>query len=398
MNASVVRPLIAIFLMQSVITMAIYALPVIIPAAAKDLGIDPESVGFYVAIVYGVSMFTGLLVGDLIRRMGASGVFVMLVTMAGIGTLALLFQTPLAAIAAAIFYGIASGPMNPTGSHILSRVTPEQHRSFIFSLKQCSTPAGGMLAGAVLPPLMLAWNWKLAVLVIPVAGLILIALSPIGRMGKRETHVEAAAFSLTDTLSSVVHVMRDSAIRSITIAGVCLAGAQMGLATYLVVYLWREVGLSEAAAGLVFSALHLSGITSRIILGFFADRLANARLILAALCGVLSLALIGAGQFESGWSLGMIYAVVIAAGATANGWVGLFYAELARLSPRGKVAETAGASQFFSSVGLVFGPILFGGLLALTSSYQLTLGVFSGFIAVVCVYLLSVKPPSDRSN
>lgn len=384
--------------MQSVITMAIYALPVIIPVAAMDLGIDPESVGFYVAVVYGVSMFTGLLVGDLIRQMGAAAVFVMLVVFAGAGTLVLLFQTPLAAIVAAIFYGIASGPMNPTGSHILSRVTPDQHRSLIFSLKQCSTPAGGMLAGAILPPLMIAWNWKLAVLVIPIAGAILILFSPLGRLGKREVHTSVSRFSLRETLSSVVAVMRDPAIRSITIAGTCLAGAQMGLATYLVVYLWSEVGLAEAVAGLVFSALHLSGITSRIVLGFFADRIGSARRILAALCAVLAFALIGAGQFNNQWPLAMIYVVVIAAGATANGWVGLFYAELARLSPAGKVAETAGASQFFSSVGLVFGPILFGTLLALTSSYQLTLGVFSGFIALVCLYLTFIKTPADRQD
>jgi len=92
-RADVLRPLTAIFVMQSVITMAIYALPVIIPVAATDLGIDPESVGFYVAVVYGVSMFAGLLVGDLIRLMGAGRVFCMLVALAGLGTLTLLFCT-----------------------------------------------------------------------------------------------------------------------------------------------------------------------------------------------------------------------------------------------------------------------------------------------------------------
>jgi len=252
-----------------------------------------------------------------------------------------------------------------------------------------------MLAGAILPPLMIAWDWKLAVLVIPVAGAILITLSPFGRLGKKAKQTAAATFNLRQTLSAVINVMRDPSIRSVTIAGTCLAGAQMGLATYLVVYLWREVGLSEAMAGLVFSTLHLSGITSRIILGIFADRLANARVILAVLCGVLAVALIAAGQFTSAWSLVMIYLVVIAAGATANGWVGLFYAELARLPPPGKVAETAGASQFFSSLGLVFGPILFGAILALSSSYTVTLAFFAAFVALVCAYLAFVKHPES---
>ena len=45
-SRTVATPLIAIFAMQSALTMGGYAFPVVIPVAADDLGIEPESVGF----------------------------------------------------------------------------------------------------------------------------------------------------------------------------------------------------------------------------------------------------------------------------------------------------------------------------------------------------------------
>ena len=49
-------------------------------------------------------------------------------------------------------------------SHILAQVAPPRRRGLIFSIKQSAVPAGGLLAGVLLPPLAEAAGWPVAIL------------------------------------------------------------------------------------------------------------------------------------------------------------------------------------------------------------------------------------------
>lgn len=380
--------------MQSVVTMAIYSLPVIIPVASADLRISPESVGFYVSAIYATSTVTGLFSGQLVTRYGAPMMFRLMLLLTAVSVLILLFSSPLALITMAALVGVASGPLNPTGSHVLAQVTPKSQRALVFSLKQCATPAGGVLAGIILPPVMLAGNWRLAMLIIVVVAVLFAVVIVLPDPSKQSTTTQTPvtqglspkangkAFSVRKTGDSIMRVWQQRDLRSLTIAAVGLAAAQMALSTYLVVYLWREVGFSEAAAGLVFAGLHISGISARIVFGFIADKLATARTILVCLCFVLAAALVLASLFSPLWPLLFVYLVVFIAGGSGNGWVGLYYAEIARLTPVEQVAEITGASQFFTYIGLLTGPVLFAAGLALTDSYRITLVAFAVMITL----------------
>ena len=57
-RSGALRPLAAILLMHSAVTTAGYAVPVIAPVAAADMGLAPESVGFLVAAIYLAAMVT----------------------------------------------------------------------------------------------------------------------------------------------------------------------------------------------------------------------------------------------------------------------------------------------------------------------------------------------------
>ena len=52
-----------------------------------------------------------------------------------------------------------------------------------------------------------------------------------------------------------------------------------------------------------------------------------------------------------------IFAVVAFAGATGNGWVGLLFAELARLAPPSRAAEVPGGAQVFMYGGVFTTPL-----------------------------------------
>ena len=79
--------------------------------------------------------------------------------------------------------------------------------------------------------------------------------------------------------------------------------------------------------------------------------------------------------------------MVALAGASGNGWVGLYFAELARLAPSDRVADVAAGSQFLTYLGIVCGPLLFGALLRVTDSYAFCFIVLAAVSLICAAYL-----------
>ena len=59
-----------------------------------------------------------------------------------------------------------NGAAQPGRFEDLARHAPPQWQPFVFSVKQSGTPLGGMLAGLLLPPLMVLYDWRVAVVAI----------------------------------------------------------------------------------------------------------------------------------------------------------------------------------------------------------------------------------------
>jgi MFS family permease len=115
-----------------------------------------------------------------------------------------------------LLVGAGYGPNTPTGSQVLARVTPLHRQAFAFSLKQSGAPLGGMLAGIMLPPIVLLAGWKVAlvvVFVLAVATAIAIEplrrlIDPLQRSSKRPERISAPA--------SMRFVLEDQSLRRLT--------------------------------------------------------------------------------------------------------------------------------------------------------------------------------------
>lgn len=381
-------PLISILAMQSVITMGSYGIPVIAPDAAEDLGMAREQVGFLVSTVYLVAMFTGLTAGVWVARLGPTRLFQALLASVVAGTALLLAGGPYAAFAGAVLLGFATGPMNPAGSHVLARNTPTEWRAVAFSLKQCATPTGGMLAGAVLPPLVVALDWRMAYAVVPVTAVALIALASFGGMGTREADLGVVGKGIVrGTADALGIVLADPAIRTVALIGACFAACQLALSTYLVLYLRDIVVMTPPAAGATFAVLHVAGVAARIGLGVVADRLIAADRLLVAIGVTTAIGLGTIALFTPTWPAAAVLMVVAVTGASCNGWVGLFYLELAKLSPDGRTAEIAGGGQFVMYGGIVTGPLAFGALLGFGVRYETCLALLAVLAASAAIGL-----------
>jgi fucose permease len=87
-------------------------------------------------------------------------------------------------------------------------------------------------------------------------------------------------------------------------------------------------------------------------------------------------------------------AVIAALGATAIGWNGVYLAETARVAPAGQAGLATGGCLFFTYVGVVCCPFLFGLLQRSSGSYALCFAAAAAAYAVVGALLVLRRPPA----
>lgn len=83
----------------------------------------------------------------------------------------------------------------------------------------------------------------------------------------------------------------------------------------------------------------------------------------ASLCALASAAWVS----HAPWALALLAA--LAAGASAMGWNGVFFAALVRSVPRERLAVVSGATQFFTFAGGMVGPFVFAQFVSAGGSY-----------------------------
>jgi MFS family permease len=164
------------FAAQVMGTMLMYAPAVVAPVAQGDIGVSASSVGIMTSICYGGTVATIMSSGRAIARFGplrwSQICLVLLALSAGLMMSASL---PLIVMGGLIL-GAGYGALTPASSVILVRQTPERLRTTILSIKQTGVPAGGALAGVVIPLLILMFGWKAAVGLLGVICLLLAVL------------------------------------------------------------------------------------------------------------------------------------------------------------------------------------------------------------------------------
>ncbi len=389
-QARVMTPLIVILVIQSVLTMGPYAVPVIASVAAIDFGIEPGDVGTIVSLVYFTAMIAGLPSGLFIARFGAQRVFQVTLFFSAGGILLLTLADPLWGLLGVLLLGLSTAPMNPAGSHVLSRVSPPKWQPLIFSIKQCGTPGGGMLASAILPPLIVLYDWRTALYVLPTFALTAILLSAFAGVGPHEPPRQGRGVRFADIVASLRFVWSDRIQRGHALAGMAFAGCQLSLSTYLVVYLWRELGMAPELAGAIAAINHVSGIVARIILGFVAGRWMSSRTILPLLAFVMAAGLVLLGTSDGSWPPVFFFLIATILGIGGNGWVGLFLSEIALLAPKGRAADATSGNQFFMYGGIVIGPSLASAILTGSDSYAILFTIFALFVTVAGLWLYKV--------
>ena len=170
--------------------------------------------------------------------------------------------------------------------------------------------------------------------------------------------------------------------RSLTTMAACsfmFSMVQLSLTTYLVTFLHDDLAYGLVAAGLALSATQLGGMVGRIAWGYVADRWLGAQRMLLVLASLMSAGALATASLTVDTPQVVIIVILIAFGASAIGWNGVYLAEVARRAPEGMASVATGGTLAFTFSGVVIGPPIFGALSTLFGTYR------AGFVGLMVV-------------
>ncbi len=384
-------PLLITLGIQALVSMSSLTAPVLAPAAAAEIGLAPSLIGLFVGLVYIGSMLSSLGSGDLIVRYGAIRVSQICLVLCSIGLVVAAAGQPWLIVLGALLIGFGYGPVTPASSHILARTTPAHRLGFVFSLKQTGVPIGGMMAGALVPTLVLSVGWREAAMVVAFICLVMAAATQSIRSGLDDDRDRTRGVSLRGVFGPLKMVFAFPAIRDLALCSFFFGAMQLCLTTFLVTYLTEEFGLGLVAAGFVMSVSQGAGIFGRLLWGWMADNWIGSRLLLGLLAvGMASCALLMAIVAQS-WPFAWVLVLCAAFGATAIGWNGVYLAEIARLAPPGQTGAMTGGALFITYFGVVAGPPLFAGLVALSGAHAIGFVVFGTVVLFIGMSLVMFR-------
>lgn len=395
--ASPTRILVVTTAIQSVISLASVAVPVLAPGAARDLGFSLGAIGYFISIMYVGAASAALVSGGLILRYGAMRVSQVCLLLCACA-LVLLTVLPLPLVPlAALLLGCGYGPVTPASTHMLMRSTPPHMMSLTFSIKQTGVPLGAVAAGLLVPALTLGFGWRVAALTIAVLCVGMLAGAQPLRAELDADRNPAQPISLANVTVPFQLIFANPAQVRNVFAACTFAGLQLCFYTFVVAYLTESLAYTLVAAGLALSVTNLGGVAARIFWGWLADRTRQAGLVLGA-CGIgMALASLGVAAFAPQWPYAAVLAVCALFGITAVGWNGVQIAETARLSPPGMAGVVGGGTTFITFTGIIVMPGLFALTHEVTESWRVPFALFC-LPALVMGALLLAHTKSTREG
>lgn len=367
---------------QAMVSMALLTLPVMAPVIAQDFQVSPALVGVYVAITYAGAMVASLTGGAAVKRLGAIRVSqvglmlcalgLLLCTLPWIGTVAL----------GAVCIGLGYGPITPASSHLLARTTPKHQMSLVFSLKQTGVPLGSLLAGAIVPTLLLGLPWQVCMAVVAGVCVGCAAISQILRDKLDEDRQPYLTTQGVSWIQPIRLVLAHRALASMAACSFMFSMVQLSLTTYLVTFLHDDLAYGLVAAGLALSVTQFGGMAGRILWGYVADRWLGASRMLLILAAMMALGALATTTLTHDTPKSVVIALLLAFGASAIGWNGVYLAEVAKRAPEGMASVATGGTLVFTFFGVVVGPPVFGALSALFGTYR---AGFTALVVVACV-------------
>ena len=356
-------------------TFAIVAIGTLAPKLQAALGFSRAEIGVLTSLIFVGSVFTSRLGGRLTDSFGPARVLGFSLA-AFAATMGLAAAAPNAALfMAAIFLaGLLYGGVNPPTNVVVAGRLQRRRLGFFLSLKQSGVPIGGLLAGAVLPPIAVAFGWRIAFVVGVAACFAAAATTPLLRGA---TVLRAEGGHADSPLGR-------RQLAGLGAFGFVMAGTQWTFLTYLSLYLTERLNFSLSLAGLALVVAQGVGAGARLVWGWASDASGRRILVLLVMTGaqLAALELLAGNPGRTA-----VWPLVALAGFTIVGWNGAYYALLAEQVGPARVGRASGDVLVFIFAGSVVLPPLYGVLVDSAGAWRPMWAVAGGVVGLAGLIL-----------
>ena len=397
------------------------ALSVALPFMAEEFDIGPAIQGVLLSSFFWTYALFQLPSGWLLDRFGPRVIYPIAVGWWSIWTALTAFSGGV--VTTIIFrlgLGIGEAPVQPANVKVVSQWFPRRERAFASSLFDMGQQIGTALSIPLVTTLAIFAGWRLAFVVIGVAGLLWIVgwlavyrapekhprvnkaeldyiRSDQGEMVEAEIEAKAAG-----TKTPWRSLLRDNQVWALTFGYIFRSLAGAFFLTWYPSYLLNDRGLSKEEFGLVGALPAVIAIGSTVLGGIVSDRLlASGRVSpnlarkIPIIAGLVLSACIGFSPFiESNVLVMVVLTVSSAAHSFAGAAILSLPAEVAKTPDT--VGSVAGFQNFGSQVGNLVSPIAIGLFLTFSNNSYVGPLVFAAasclISAAIYGFWVRIKP------
>lgn len=316
--------------------------------ARADLGFSESTLGLSVTLFFALSAGMSAAAGRVTERIGIRRAMTVTAVLSSSGLVVIAVSPTWAVLALGLVVGAFGNAFAQPGANaLLSRGIDRSRQGLAFGLKQGSVPLTSLLGGLAVPVFALTIGWRWAFVAGALSALSLLILIPKDLRQEPRPRAGAAPAGLVPGTKVPLLVLSVGA-----------AFGNMG-ANSLGVFLVETLvaaGSEEARAGLILMAGSFIGMTTRVVLGSWADR--TPRQLFATTAMMLMIGSGGYALLATGSSRLLPFGVLLSF-AAGWGWNGLFSFSVVatnRLAP----ATATGITQRGLFFGAMAGPGLFG--------------------------------------
>jgi ACS family hexuronate transporter-like MFS transporter len=300
-------------------------------------------------------------------------------------------------LACLVVGGFGFSVLNPATGKAVVDWFPPRRRGVAMGIKQTGLTLGGVAGALVLPPIAAATDWRRA---LAVAGLTSLACALLVLFGYRQAPTSSRTPSLDPArMRELPEFLRRPGVLVVLACGFALSMAQSSLLAYLALYGREALGLSAIGAGRLLALAQVGGAAGRFGWGIVSDRFFESRrrpgIVISAGIALASFVLLSVGS-RLPTSLAALLA--LAAGASAFGWVGLYFTLVAELGGARYAGLLTGVAVAFSWSGVLVGPPLFGVTLQWSGGWATPWLIFAAIALVVALVLPRPRPLVDRTS
>jgi MFS family permease len=292
----------------------------------------------------------------------------------------------------ALVIGLGYGPVSPASSHLMAGIVGHRSLNLIFSIRQAGAPLGVLLTGLLLPPIVVAFGWRAALVLLAVAAAALaLATLPVVRGIDAAQPPRDAGMGV---LGPAREVIATASLRRLVATSFLFSAMLATLNAFVPTVVSALGGLDLARAGLCAAAAQAGAIGGRLLWGLVADRALKPDTTLALIGALMAGAALALGSIDATSSFAAVLAISAWLGATAGGWGGVVMAQAARLAPPGGVGRVASGVMVFNYLGVMLGPPVVGIVLAVSGSFFGALAAVAAVAALGAV--IALLPVAER--